>query len=355
MDTLTKGPPDLRRIDSHPNYWYPVAWYDELRARAPITRPFAGEPIVLYRNTAGRVFALEDRCAHRQVPLSQGVVAGDSIRCGYHGWTYDGCSGACIDVPYMPGERPPQGVRAYPVREIEGMVLVFAGDPRLADKVAAPPGLAGIRNPAYKTRRLDRRIDCHYTFCHENLFDMNHQFLHRRHMGMIKARELGRRSGPDWCEVEYAFQRPEGRAGIGERSILGLFSRRRRNDGEPGKGRALMNVRTEYPYQRLRVFVGGSDPALDVWLCYTPLDKAQRTNRTFGYLSVKRPAFRPLLDVMWPFVTWFTEAIFREDKHIMELEQAAYDAQGADWNREIFPAIKELRQVLARCGMCPNR
>jgi hypothetical protein len=172
-------------------------------------------------------------------------------------------------------------------------------------------------------------------------------------MGLIKARELSRKGGADWCEVEYAFRRPEGRAGIGERSILGLFNRRRRTGGEPGKGRALMNVRTEYPYQRLRVFVGGSNPALDVWLCYTPLDKAQRTNHTFGYLSVKRPGFRPLLDVMWPFVTWFTEAIFREDKHIMELEQAAHDAQGADWNREIFPAIKELRAVLARCGRAP--
>jgi hypothetical protein len=65
---------------------------------------------------------------------------------------------------------------------------------------------------------------------------------------------------------------------------------------------------------------------------------------------VKRPGFGPLLDVMWPFVSWFTEAIFREDKTIMETEQAAHDAQGADWNHEIFPAILELRELLADCG-----
>ena len=41
---------------------------------------------------------------------------------------------------------------------------------------------------------------------------------------------------------------------------------------------------------------------------------------------------------MWPFVTWFTENIFREDKEIVEYEQRAYDAQGADWNNEVFPA-----------------
>ncbi len=51
-----------------------------------------------------------------------------------------------------------------------------------------------------------------------------------------------------------------------------------------------------------------------------------------------------------PFVTWFTENIFREDKEIVEYEQRAYDAQGTDWNNEVFPPLRDLRGVLARCG-----
>jgi len=47
---------------------------------------------------------------------------------------------------------------------------------------------------------------------------------------------------------------------------------------------------------------------------------------------------------------WFTENIFREDKDIVEFEQRAYDQQGADWNNEVFPALRDLRAVLARCG-----
>ena len=39
-----------------------------------------------------------------------------------------------------------------------------------------------------------------------------------------------------------------------------------------------------------------------------------------------------------------------EDKEIVEHEQRAYDAQGADWNNEVFPALRDLRGVLARCG-----
>jgi nitrite reductase/ring-hydroxylating ferredoxin subunit len=341
-------PADLRRIGSHPDCWYAVAWSDDVPQGRVVRREFAGEPIALYRGAGGRIFAVEDRCAHRQVPLSMGVVAGDRLRCGYHGWTYDGASGRLIEIPYTECPRGPVGVRPYPVRECDGVVFVFPGDPRQAGE--PPSGLAHFTDRGYRTRRLDRSVACHYSFCHENLFDMNHQFLHRKLMGSIRANCLGHRRGDDWCEVEYAFERPKGwGGGIGERTILSRF-KPPGPDATPGQGHALMKIRTEYPYQRLRVFVGGDDPALDVWLCYTPIGREQAANRTFGYLSVKRPGFGPLLDVMWPFVSWFTEAIFREDKTIMEAEQAAHDAQGADWNREIFPAILELRDVLAECG-----
>jgi renierapurpurin 18,18'-hydroxylase len=35
----------------------------------------------------------------------------------------------------------------------------------------------------------------------------------------------------------------------------------------------------------------------------------------------------------------------------VELDQRAHDAQGADWNNEVFPPIRDLRGVLARCGV----
>ncbi len=341
---------DLRRVGSHPDYWYPVAWSEELKAGKAIARQFAGEPIVLYRGEAGEVHALEDRCAHRQVPLHLGVVSGDEIKCHYHGWAYDG-TGKCVDVPYLGKERLPNGVKSYPAREIDALIFVFPGDPALADS-RAPATLGSSQNPAYKTRRLNREVACHYTFMHENLFDMNHQFMHRKQMGSIKARCLGRDHGENWAQVEYTFSRTEGRPSVGEQVIVDLVRKR----GEPKKDFCdHMRIRTDYPTQSLKVWVGrdikdSEDPVLDVWLGYTPLDKNQRTNRTYGYLSVKKPPVPGLIHAVWPFVTWFTERIFREDKEIVEFEQAAYDAQGSDWNNETFPAIRDLRGVLARCG-----
>ncbi len=337
---------DLRRIGTHPDYWYPVAWSRDLAKGKTLGARFAGDPVVLYRGESRRVFALEDRCAHRQVPLHLGAVSGDSLRCGYHGWVYD-CAGKCIDIPYLGRERLPNGVRSYPVHEIDGMIFLFPGKPQLAE-VRKPLSIGVKADSHYLTRRLNREVACHYTFMHENLFDMNHQFLHRRQMGLIRTQSLGRRHGETWCEVDYTFRRTAGVSSVGEAAILNSFGRKRKSAAKD-----LMTIRTEYPYQRLKFWIDDGDPVLDVWLGYTPLDSEQRTNRTFGYLSVKKPKLAVVLYLAWPFITRFTENIFREDKDIVEREQAAHDAQGGDWNNEIFPAICDLRELLARCGSQP--
>src|ERR1700761_9563899 len=91
---------DIRTVGAHPDYWYPLAWSDEIKSGQVIGREFAGQPIALFRTKAGQLTALEDRCAHRQVPLHLGVVNGDTLKCGYHGWAYNQ-AGKCVDVPYL--------------------------------------------------------------------------------------------------------------------------------------------------------------------------------------------------------------------------------------------------------------
>ncbi len=89
---------------------------------------------------------------------------------------------------------------------------------------------------------------------------------------------------------------------------------------------------------------------MDLWIAYVPVDAEQRVNRTFGLLSVRRPKIPGLLDIGWPLLVWFTERIFAEDRDIVEMEQAAHDRQGADWNQEVFPVIQELRALLTANG-----
>ena len=341
--------PDLRKTGIHPDYWYPLARSKNLKPGKSIDVCFAGEPIVLVRTESGSVFALEDRCAHRQVPLHAGTVRGEHLQCCYHGWTYD-ATGRCIDVPYLDeGEALPKGVRGYPCRESYGLIFVFPGDVRkIGDKLF--PDIRSFDDPNYKTRYLDRRIDCHYSFMHENLMDMNHQFLHRRLMGRIQTILLEHRTDQGRIEVDYTFGRTGGRQPIGEKLMLG----KRRLPAET-RNRDLMTICTDYPYQTLSVWFDQSEhPALDLWNVYVPVDRAQRVNHTFGLMMIRKPTIPGLINLYWPFIIWFTEGIFAEDRWVVEQEQKAFDLQGADWNHEISPVILGLRKVLIEQGLSPT-
>ncbi|MEK9645863.1 MAG: Rieske 2Fe-2S domain-containing protein, partial [Alphaproteobacteria bacterium] len=58
------------------NAWYAAAWNHEITVDTPLARTIMNEPLVLYRDTAGVVVALEDRCCHRHLPLSEGRIVG---------------------------------------------------------------------------------------------------------------------------------------------------------------------------------------------------------------------------------------------------------------------------------------
>ena len=344
------GPRDLRRTGLHPDHWYPLARARDLKPGKTLGVTFGGEPIVLVRPLEGQgdVFALEDRCAHRQVPLHLGVVKGDRLLCSYHCWAYNR-SGKCINVPYLDEKQTlPNGVRSYAAREQYGFIFVFTGNQALAETTPFPD-LPTYSNPAYKHRLLDRTINCHYSFMHENLMDMNHQFLHRSLMGSIRPTLLDVREGDDWLEADYTFSRAAGKQPLGERFMIGRGKHDVAKDGHD-----LMTIRTGYPYQTLKFWTAGSgtdEPALDLWNAYMPTDVDQRANQTYGLIMIRKPGIPGMIHLLWPFIHWFTEGIFGQDREIVEAEQRAYDQQGADRNQEIFPAIQRLKDLLTRRGV----
>jgi nitrite reductase (NADH) small subunit len=52
-----------------------------------------GLDVAVFRNDAGGVFALLDRCPHKGGPLSQGIVFGTQVACPLHNWTIGLCDG----------------------------------------------------------------------------------------------------------------------------------------------------------------------------------------------------------------------------------------------------------------------
>jgi phenylpropionate dioxygenase-like ring-hydroxylating dioxygenase large terminal subunit len=336
---------DLRRIGANPDFWYPVALSRRLRPGRVVGTAFAGERIALYRGQTGAVYGLEDRCAHRQVPLSMGVVDGETLRCCYHAWAYRG-DGRISQIPYLSkGDgRPPRGVRAYPVREAYGLVFVFPGDPEKA-AVTALPELPAFGSPTYKTMTFSRTVRCHYSFMHENLLDMNHQFLHRGVVGKLRPELLEYRTGARSVEARYLFTHAGGKR---NRSASLLAA-----EGIGGSdSRDVMTIRTEYPYQTLDLVPPNAErPAYRLWAPYVPEDAEQRTCHAYGLLMIEKPRIPGVLDLAWPFIRRFTERVFAEDRMAVEAEQRAWEEQGEDRNHEVFPLILDVREVLRSNGV----
>jgi nitrite reductase (NADH) small subunit len=57
----------------------------------------AGQEISVFRQRDGRLFACENRCPHRQGPLSEGIVGGGRVICPMHARQFDLETGTGID------------------------------------------------------------------------------------------------------------------------------------------------------------------------------------------------------------------------------------------------------------------
>lgn len=73
--------------------------------------------IAVFRTAQDEIFALEDRCPHKDGPLSQGIVHGRSVACPLHNQVFHLDSGMGAD--------PDDGcARTIPVKLADGRVFI---------------------------------------------------------------------------------------------------------------------------------------------------------------------------------------------------------------------------------------
>ena len=157
--------------------WYAAGWTDDF---GPSLRPVTllDQPLVFFRDGAGRLHALADRCPHRFAPLSRGLLLDDRVQCPYHGLQFGG-DGRCVHNPHGDGSIPrAAAVRSHPVVERHGLAWVWMGEPARAES-SRIPDFGFLGDPSLAVNRGTLRGDGHYELYSDNIMDLGHaEFLH---------------------------------------------------------------------------------------------------------------------------------------------------------------------------------
>jgi nitrite reductase (NADH) small subunit len=97
--------------------WIKVGTIDDIPPLGARVLPSVHGNIAVFRNAENEVFALLDKCPHKDGPLSQGIVFGRHVACPLHNWNIGLADGQAV--------APDEGcVRRFPVK-LDGNVVLL--------------------------------------------------------------------------------------------------------------------------------------------------------------------------------------------------------------------------------------
>lgn len=109
-----------------PNGWFPLCWSHELHTGEVLPVDICGEEIVLFRGRDGEARVLDAFCPHMGAHLGHGGrVMGNTVRCPYHAWQFDGSSGECTTIPYCDKIPERARLKAWEVREVNNLIYTW--------------------------------------------------------------------------------------------------------------------------------------------------------------------------------------------------------------------------------------
>lgn len=162
--------------------WYVAGFSWELKDK-PLARTILSRPMVLFRAEDGTVAALQNRCCHRELPLSCGTIEGPGLRCGYHGLLFN-TSGKCVEIPGQDKIPTRAMVPSYPLRERDQILWVWVGSSPEAAPADEPPAYRFHSDATYKFGGDVYHYDAPWQLIHDNLLDLSHLgYVHQKTIG----------------------------------------------------------------------------------------------------------------------------------------------------------------------------
>jgi phenylpropionate dioxygenase-like ring-hydroxylating dioxygenase large terminal subunit len=327
-----------RAAGMDPDRWYVVEYDSAVKKNQVKEVTFWNTSIALYRGEDGVLAAVQNRCAHRQLKLTQGVVDKCSLRCAYHGWAYNR-GGWLEDYSHDSFGKPliKKQLRTYPVQVRYGLIWLFPGGPEQAAKHKIPeiPELTG--NDTWASFAVDYTWQTHHSMVMENICDFSHAFLHRKYRPFIDAKLTRHEADDDKVYLTYNTYMAGGR-------ISGLFVDRNR-----------VNTRSielcyEYPYQWTN-----TGDSIKNWSFMLPVN--ERTTRVF-FLFYFDALTIPLLSIKTP--KWLTQLVLNiakflvfkpildQDGVALEAEMLSYETHWDAPPIELNPVVPMFQRLSVR-------
>ena len=344
MSTEEKQKPTSRRelvrgMGQSGNYWYAMEESKNLKKGQSLEVIFWKSPIALFRGESGKVNAIENRCPHRQLRLSSGIVEGEEIICQYHGWNFDGC-GKCTGISHELGKGRGRGdlpnikINSYPVQEKYGLIWVFPGDPDLAETVPMPAIPQLDQETPWEFIPIDVKLEAHYSMMLENVCDFNHAFLHRKFKPFTNPhlKDYWRKGDTITMEYETDMSQSSAVKTAGEKKGAGLED---------------MTLWYQYPYQ-------GSNTADKYlhWLFMTPIDEGH--TRCF-FVFLLGPLEIPFINMPVPkFLRktvialankFYIIPLLAEDTYILAEEMIGQERHPSIQHLEFNPIVGEFQKM----------
>jgi len=325
----------IREVGINPNYWYPVAWANQIQPGKILPVKIWQQSIAVYRTPIGQLHALENACPHKGVELHKGIVQDEYLACPYHGWQFDG-AGKCVGIPYFPPEQklPCAQVRTYPIQEKYKLIWIFPGDPTLA-KTCQPPDMPEFDNPDWFMVPVSARMKSHFSICNENTMDVFHGFLHQNLQGWFDPvlKRLQETENTVCAEYDVSYK---GRMA----QWLGL------SDRADQVTRRTISVQYRYPH-----YYSSLEGVSNLYLMRLPIGLTESRSFALFFFKVPLPQwFRQLFDPM--LSTLLERFVFmrflNQDIEMMESEQRTYLANPQRRYVEVNPAIIAVQRLIRR-------
>lgn len=288
---------DNERLKAH---WLVGCQASQLTYR-PLGSVVLGTPLVLYRAGDGVVVA-EDRCPHRNAPLSHGSVQGGAIVCPYHGWRF-GDNGQCVDAPGVCDGAPPKvSLRRWNAREEDGWIWVARPGVDTTPPIYRPKV---AEDAHYQGFNMTAELDSNLADAIENLLDGTHTpFVHS---GLVRSSNAKQhftaivRRQDNSIEAEYR----------GETRQNGFISSLFESDREASFGRFVPPCTAELEYRSRRRI------ELLIVANFTPT----REGRLNVYVRCYLPNGRLPASLKYMVVRPFFRRVLNQDRKILRLQQ----------------------------------